>query len=298
MNLPKVYPNINRDAPNEYSNYDQLKITWNTYDPYSVTKKLGRGKYSEVFEGYRNDDKCVIKILKPVKKRKIYREIKILQNLQGGPNVIGLLDLIRDPVSRTPCLVFEHVNNYDFKVFYPTLKDFEVRFYLYELLRTLDYCHSKGIIHRDVKPHNVMIDHGERKLRLIDWGLAEFFFPNREYNVRVASRYFKGPELLVDHQTYHYALDLWSTGAMMAGMIFKKEPFFHGADNYDQLVKIVRILGTNDLATYLDKYDLELDARYEGLIKNCPKIPLDRFINQNNAALCPPEAISFLDSLL
>ena len=84
----------------------------------------------------------------------------------------------------------------------------------------------------------------------------------------------------------------------MAGMIFKKEPFFHGADNYDQLVKIVRILGTNDLATYLDKYDLELDARYEGLIKNCPKIPLDRFINQNNAHLCPPEAISFLDSLL
>ena len=72
-----------------------------------------------------------------------------------------------------------------------------------------------------------MIDHSQRKLRVIDWGLAEFYFPNREYNVRVASRYFKGPELLVDHQTYHYGLDLWSLGAMMAGMVFKKEPFFH-----------------------------------------------------------------------
>ena len=48
-----------------------------------------------------------------------------------------------------------------------------------------------GIMHRDVKPHNVMIDHENRKLRLIDWGLAEFYHPGQEYNVRVASRYFK-----------------------------------------------------------------------------------------------------------
>lgn len=63
-------------------------------------------------------------------------------------------------------------------------------------------------MHRDVKPHNVMIDHQKRQLRLIDWGLAEFYHPDREYNVRVASRYFKGPELLVDLQDYDYALDM------------------------------------------------------------------------------------------
>jgi len=101
-------------------------------------------------------------------------------------------------------------------------------------------------MHRDVKPHNVMIDHEKRQLRLIDWGLAEFYHPGTEYNVRVASRYFKGPELLVDFQEYDYSLDMWSLGCMFASMIFRKEPFFHGHDNADQLVKITKVLGTDE----------------------------------------------------
>ena len=97
-----------------------------------------------------------------------------------------------------------------------------MRYYILEVLKALDYCHSMGIMHRDVKPHNIMIDHKQRKLRLIDWGLAEFYHPGREYNVRVASRYFKGPELLVDFMEYDYHLDMWSLGCMFAGMIFRK----------------------------------------------------------------------------
>ena len=65
----------------------------------------------------------------------IKREIKILQNICGGTNIIKLLDVVRDPQSRTPSLVFEYVNNTDFKVLYPTLGDHDIRYYLYELLK-------------------------------------------------------------------------------------------------------------------------------------------------------------------
>lgn len=239
----------------------------------------------------------VIKVLKPVKRKKIKREIQILHNLAGGPNVIHLLNVVRDPISKTPALIFEHIDNVDFRSLYPTFDDHDIRYYMYELLRALDFCHSKGIMHRDVKPHNVMIDHPTRQLRLIDWGLAEFYHPGTEYNVRVASRYFKGPELLVDYQLYDYSLDLWSFGAMLASMVFKKEPFFYGTSNTDQLVKIARVLGTDELYKYLDKYGLELGPEYEDM-GTYPAKPWEKFVNANNQSLVSPELFDFLSNIL
>jgi casein kinase II subunit alpha len=90
-----------------------------------------------VFEGIdiANDERCVIKVLKPVKKKKIKREIKILQNLVGGTNVVALLDVVRDPVSKFPSLVTEYIENVDFKELYPRFDDFDVRYYMLELVK-------------------------------------------------------------------------------------------------------------------------------------------------------------------
>ena len=90
-----------------------------------------------MFEGINivNYQKCVVKVLKPVKKKKIKREIKILQNLAGGPNIVTLLDVVRDPTSKIPSLVFECIQNLDFKVLYPRFTDFDIRYYIFELLK-------------------------------------------------------------------------------------------------------------------------------------------------------------------
>jgi len=300
--LPKHYANVCQEKDVEYSNYEDFEVKFGSQENYEIIKKIGRGKYSEVYEGINtlNNERVVIKILKPVKKTKIRREIKILQTLRGGVNIINLIDVVRDPMTKTPALIMEYVDtgDLDFRPLYKSFTDYDIRFYIHEVLKALDYCHSKGIMHRDVKPHNIMIDHANKKLRLIDWGLAEFYHPHQDYNVRVASRYFKGPELLIDLQTYDYSLDMWSLGCMFAGMIFQKEPFFQGKDNYDQLVKIAKVLGTDDLFAYVEKYDIQLDSHYDDILGQHAKKPWTKFFTPQNEPLISDEALDLLDAML
>lgn len=143
-----------------------------------------------------------------------------------------------------------------------------------------------------------MIDHSKRQLRVIDWGLAEFYHPGVEYNVRVASRYFKGPELLVDYQLYDYSLDMWSLGAMAASMIFRKEPFFHGSDNTDQLLQIINVLGTEAFTRYLNKYNIDLDESLEDAIRTRARKPWMHFVTRENQHLVSEDALTFLDMTL
>jgi len=224
-----------------------------------VNRKLGRGKYSEVYEATNanNDERCVIKVLKPIKKRKIKKEVKVLMNVLGAPNTVRLLDMVRDKQTKIPCLVFEFVNATSWKDI--EWSDFLIQKYMYEMLRCLDFAHSIGIMHRDIKPDNIMIDNDAQKVCIIDWGLAEFYNPEQEYNVGVATRPFKGPELLVGFKKYDYSLDMWAVGCVIGAIIFNKQPYlFYGANNVDQLVKIAKVLGMKKLDQYLDKFNIEL----------------------------------------
>ncbi|KAA6362509.1 MAG: putative Casein kinase II subunit alpha [Streblomastix strix] len=181
----------------EFCDPETADISAGTPEPYEIIRKIGRGKFGEVFEGIdvRNGQMLAIKVLKHVKKNKIKREVKILECVDGGPNIVRLMDIVRDPDSRMYSFVYEEVDNDDFKEFYPSLRLFEIKYYLYQMLKSLEFSHQMGIMHRDIKPHNVMIDHSKHKLRVIDWGLAEFYRPLTDYNVRVASRHYKGPDI-------------------------------------------------------------------------------------------------------
>ena len=96
----RIYADVNLNKPREYWDYENYTINWGDQDNYQIVRKLGRGKYSEVFQGINvtNNTNCVIKVLKPVKKKKIRREIKILENLRGAENIVSLLAAVKDPV--------------------------------------------------------------------------------------------------------------------------------------------------------------------------------------------------------
>ncbi|KAG6820243.1 hypothetical protein H0H93_003407 [Arthromyces matolae] len=298
--MARVYAHVNASLGESWYDYDKFRIDWSPPERYEIVRRVGGGKYSEVFEGIdmANHEQCIIKVLKPVAAKKIKREIKVLRNLTGGPNVVALLDVVLDSSARYHSLIMEYVENIEWKSLLPRLTESDIKHYIFQLLKALDFVHSHGIMHRDVKPGNVMLDHQRRKLRLIDWGLAEFYHPGTEYHIRVGSRYYKAPELLVGYKQYDYSLDLWSVGCMFASMIFSREHFFRGSDNNDQLLRILKTLGTEQFDSYLRKYNIQFETDKEPLLTNYAKLPWHRFIAIDNQSLTTPEAMDLLDKLL
>lgn len=104
------------------------------------------------------------------------REILVTQSLCGGSNIVRLIHLIQENIAKNPALVMEYAKNTYYRELYPTLTAEDVRLYSYELLKGIAYAHGKGVMHRDIKPNNVMIDHSSKTLKIIDWGLAKFYY--------------------------------------------------------------------------------------------------------------------------
>jgi casein kinase II subunit alpha len=99
-----------------------------------------------------------------VKFKKINREVKILMALAGKQNTIKLLDIVKE--GEVYCLVFEHINQTDYKTILDTIQPRDCKLYIYQILKGLHYAHSIGIMHRDIKPQNVIIDHHKKEVNL------------------------------------------------------------------------------------------------------------------------------------
>ena len=217
-----------------------------------------------VYQGLDTDtnQSVVIKVLKPVQMDKIQREIMILYLLKGGPNIVEILDVVMRPDSDEPSLVMELVDcrGIDPYDLYANFSDAEGRSYMYKVLQAMDYANSKGVYHRDLKPGNVMYDPQTQELRMIDWGLADFYNPNIENKVGMGTRVYKAPEMLVGVKSYDYGVDMWSIGCMMSSLIFKGKHMFRGSDNFDQVDAIAQVLGTQGLYNYVDKFGVTLST--------------------------------------
>jgi serine/threonine protein kinase len=170
------------------------------------------------------------------------REISLLKELNDD-TIVRLLDVVN--YRRKLWLVFEFLDQ-DLKKFMdsvPSLSSSLVKSYVQQMLTGLQYCHSRRIMHRDLKPQNLLID-SNGHLKLADFGLARAFcVPVRPYTHEVITLWYRAPEILLGSQSYSLPVDIWSTGCIFIEMV-NKRPFFTGDCEIDQLHKIFQILGT------------------------------------------------------
>lgn len=118
-----------------------------------------------------------------------------------------------------------------------------VKLYSYQLFRSLNYIHSLGICHRDIKPQNLLIDPLTGVLKLCDFGSAKILNPSEPNVSYICSRYYRAPELIFGARNYTTKIDIWSAGCVVAEMTLG-QPLFPGQSGIDQLVEIIKLLGT------------------------------------------------------
>jgi len=216
---------------------------------YEKVQKIGEGTYGVV---YKAKDKIDGKFVALKKIRLEHedegvpstaiREISILKELQH-PNIVNLLDVENRP--NKLYLVFEYLDQ-DLKKYMDSVSCFDpllVKSYTRQLLDGLLYCHRRRILHRDLKPQNLLIDR-KGYLKLADFGLARAVcIPVRPYTHEVITLWYRAPEILLGSQAYSMPVDIWSAGCIFAEMLAKR-PLFPGDSEIDELFRIFRTLGT------------------------------------------------------
>ena len=268
-------------------------------DDYDITGFIAAGGFAKVFKVIHQPSKqtLALKIFVFVPEATIFKEIQILKDLENAPNALPLKDVIKDR-SGMIGLVFDLFPQTDYKPLFYETTEYQIRYFFYETLRTLEYAHSRGIMHRDIKPQNVLMDMKSNQVKIIDWGHGAYYFPGKEYDVKVASMPYKGPELLLNYKMHDYSLDIWSTGCLFGALLFRKMPFFRGEDLTSQLNAIAKILGTTKLKQYADKYKEFMDVSILEKIGQYPEIPFERFTNKDNKHLLNSQAIDLLKKML
>lgn len=211
---------------------------------------LGEGTYGVVYKAIdqRNQEIVALKRIRlEVEDEGIpstaLREISLLRELEHD-NIVQLKDCVQSEGKLY--LVFEFLDR-DLKKYMESctgmLSPILVKSYLFQICRGLAFCHARGVMHRDLKPQNLLVSKDGR-LKLADFGLARSFCPPiRPLTHEVVTLWYRPPEILLGSQTYAPPVDVFAIGTIFVEMVTKR-PLFPGDSEIDQLYKIFRQLGT------------------------------------------------------
>ncbi|KAM4133879.1 hypothetical protein ACJW30_01G365600 [Castanea mollissima] len=213
--------------------------------------KIGQGTYSSVYKARDLETNRLVALKKvrfanmdPESVRFMAREIIILRRLDH-PNVMKLEGLITSRVSGSLYLIFEYMEH-DLAGLAATTEikftEAQIKCFMQQLLCGLDHCHSHGILHRDIKGSNLLIDQNGN-LKIGDFGLATFFNQKQPLTSRVVTLWYRPPELLLGATDYGVSVDLWSTGCILAEL-FAGKPIMPGRTEVEQLHKIFKLCGS------------------------------------------------------
>ncbi|KAG5244610.1 shaggy-related protein kinase [Salix suchowensis] len=225
---------------------------------YMAERVVGHGSFGVVFQAKCLETGETVAIKKVLQdKRYKNRELQTMR-LLDHPNVVSLkhcffsttekdelyLNLVLEYVPETVHRVIKHYSKMNQKM--PLIY---VKLYTYQIFRALSYIHRAiGVCHRDIKPQNLLVNPHTHQVKLCDFGSAKVWYalflvkgePNISY---ICSRYYRAPELIFGATEYTTAIDIWSVGCVLAELLLG-QPLFPGESGVDQLVEIIKVLGT------------------------------------------------------
>ncbi|XP_068656606.1 probable serine/threonine-protein kinase At1g54610 [Aristolochia californica] len=268
-------------------------------DTFEKLDKIGQGTYSNV---YKARDLITGKIvalkkvrfdnLEPESVKFMAREILVLRRLDH-PNVIKLEGLVTSRMSCSLYLVFEYMEH-DLAglAACPGIKFTEpqVKCYMKQLFLGLEHCHDRGVLHRDIKGSNLLLDN-EGILKIADFGLASFYDPNHRQPMtsRVVTLWYRPPELLLGATYYSVGVDLWSAGCILSELLAGK-PVMPGRTEVEQLHKIFKLCGSPS-----EEYWKRSKLPHATIFK--PQQPYKRCIKDTFKDF-PPSSLPLIETLL
>ncbi|KAL1836993.1 hypothetical protein VTJ49DRAFT_4413 [Mycothermus thermophilus] len=222
---------------------------------YVKGKKLGEGTYANVYLGHARHDPSILVAIKKIKVQQQYqdgmapdavRELKYLRELHH-PNIISLLSVFSSK-DQNLNLVLEYLPLGDLEML---IRDVDrvrygagdIKAWMGMLARAVWFCHDNFVLHRDIKPNNLLIA-ADGEVKLADFGLARSFAdPGRRMTANVITRWYRPPELLFGARHYGAAVDMWSVGMVFAELIIRA-PFLAGNTEVEQIALICKHIGT------------------------------------------------------